>query len=64
MFKIACGIKERGGWELAPSEFWNMSPQEWWAIYDINIGEFIAEKTQVMDRLKRLYFESKEKVDK
>lgn len=61
MFKIACGIKERGGWELPPSEFWNMSPQEWWAIYDINIGEFIAEKTQVMDRLKRLYFESKEK---
>lgn len=61
MFQTACGLRERGGWEIAPSEFWQLSPKEWWAIWDINIGERLREQAGTMDRLKRIYFESKAK---
>lgn len=60
MFRIACGLRERRGWEIAPSEFWRMTPQEWWWLYEINVGEGIRAEQDTRDRLKRLYRQSKE----
>lgn len=60
MFKTACGLREIGGWEIAPSEFWRMTPSEWWLIYDMNVGDRIKAKADTMNDLKRLYFKSKE----
>ena len=53
MFRIACGKDSKGGWEIAPSEFWLMSPREWWMLYDINIGGEIAEEVETKERLLR-----------
>lgn len=54
MFRVACGLRERAGWEIAPSEFWGMSPAEWWAIYDINVGQNINAAEEDRDRLHQL----------
>lgn len=51
MFKIACGLRERAGWELSPSEFWAMSPAEWWLLYDINVGNENIEAIETKERL-------------
>ena len=54
MFRIACGLRERSGWEISPSEFWRMSPAEWWLIYDINVGDHVGEKEEDRERLHSL----------
>jgi hypothetical protein len=59
MFKTACGMREVGGWEISPSEFWSMSPVDWWLLYDMNVGFRIAEDRDTMARLKRLFDQSK-----
>lgn len=58
MFRIACGLREKNGWEITPSEFWRMSPQEWWLLYDMNVGKALAERQDTAARLKRLYRQS------
>jgi hypothetical protein len=60
MFRIACGLRERGGWEVAPSEFWAMCPQEWWWLYDVNVGAAIREREDTMARCKRLLMEAQQ----
>lgn len=41
-----------------------MSPNEWWLLYDINVGQQVADKRQAMDRLKRIYFDHREQETK
>lgn len=59
MMRVACGLTERGGWGLPPSEFRAMTPREWWLIYDVNIGEARKEENETRERLKRLYYQAK-----
>jgi hypothetical protein len=55
MFQTACGLREKGGWEIAPSEFWKMSPCDWWQIYEINVGYAQQKQAATFDHLLDLH---------
>lgn len=61
MFRFACGRADKGGWGIAPSEFWLMCPQEWWWLYEANVGTSVKDALETKDRIKRLYKEAKAK---
>lgn len=64
MYGLACGVPARGGWGIAPSEFWKMTPYEWWQLFDQNIGHALKERADTMDRLHRLLREAKQQETK
>lgn len=60
MFQLACGHPQKGGFGISPSEFWQMTPVEFWWLYDFHIGNEVKDKRETMDRLKRIYHQSRE----
>lgn len=59
MFQLAVAPTERGGWALAPSEFWGMTIREWWVVYDAMIGKAAQAEQATRDRLHKLLKDSK-----
>lgn len=59
MFQTACGLREAGGWEIQPSEFWGMTPVDWWMLYDVNVGFHVKADQDKMNRLLRLHQQAK-----
>lgn len=59
MYKTACGLREYGGWQIAPGDFWQMTPPEWWMLYDMNGGDQIKAERDKMSDIKALYFKNR-----